>query len=308
MLQVLLALIPGAVAMIWIYGDGVLINIVLAMSSAVLLEAAILAMRRKPVIHSLKDHSALVSAVLLALSPPPLTPWWVIMIGMLFAIVVAKQLYGGLGFNVFNPAMAGYAVLMISFPVQMTVWPDPDLPRMELIDAIHWKFLNQLSVTQSLDAITRATPLDALRAAQRMQAEHATLASLTTIQSRYWIIGSLWLIGGCWLVYQRVAAWQLPTALLASFTLLVGVFWLLDPAQHPSPLFHLLQGNIIMAAFFILTDPVTAPMTAKGRIIGAILVAIIVFIIRNWGGYPDGIAFAILLMNMTVPLIDRYIK
>lgn len=306
MWQVLLALIPGIAAMTWIFGYGIIINTILAILSALVMEAAMLAIRRKPVICTLKDNSAMVTAVLLALSIPPLTSWWVIVIGILFAIVVSKHLYGGLGFNVFNPAMAGYAVLMISFPVQMTLWPDPDLPHLSFSDVFNWQIFHQLPASGSLDAVTGATPLDALRTAKRVTPDVVNLDELSAIQVHMWILNSVWLIGGCWLVYQRITSWLLPTVFLFSLTALTTAYWLVYPDKQPAPLFFLLHGSAIMAAFFILTDPVTAPITDKGKVIAAILVAVLVFVIRNWGGYPEGIAFAVLLMNLTVPLIDRY--
>jgi electron transport complex protein RnfD len=307
MLQVLFALTPGIAAMTWVFGYGIIINIMLAITSAVVMEAAMLAIRKRPIINTLKDNSAILSAVLLALSIPPLTPWWIIIIGILFAIVVAKHLYGGLGFNVFNPAMVGYAVLMISFPLQMTLWPDLQLPRLSLNESLHWQFNNQLSTANTLDAITSATPLDTLRTATRSNESIASIKQLTVIQKHVWILASAWLIGGFWLIYQRISAWQLPTAFLGSYALFSGIYWLIDPTQQTTPLFYLLHGSVIMAAFFIVTDPVTAPMTPAGRLIAGALVGILVFVIRSWGGYPEGVAFAVLLMNLTVPLIDRYL-
>jgi electron transport complex protein RnfD len=226
---------------------------------------------------------------------------------MLFAIVVSKHLYGGLGFNVFNPAMVGYAVLMISFPLQMTLWPDLQTPPMRFIDAVDWQFNHQLLPGNSLDAITSATPLDALRTAIRNIENPINIEHLTVIKQHRWVLAGAWLIGGLWLIKRRIAAWQLPVAFLTSLTMLTSFYWLINPGHYPTPVFHLLHGSVIMAAFFILTDPVTAPSTTKGRIIAGILVAILGFVIRNWGGYPEGVAFAVLLMNLAVPLIDRYI-
>ncbi|HFD11095.1 MAG TPA: RnfABCDGE type electron transport complex subunit D [Crenotrichaceae bacterium] len=307
MLQVLLALIPGTFVMTWIFGYGILINIMLAIISALAIEACVLAIRKKPVLNTLKDNSAIVSAVLLALSIPPLAPWWIIVIGILFAMVVAKHLYGGLGFNIFNPAMTGYAVLMISFPLQMTLWPDLNRPLLSFNDSFSWQFFHQLPATVSLDAITSATPLDALNTAKRVNFSNIGAKDMTLINNYcWWILSSTWLIGGCWLTYTRILAWQLPISFLCSFTMLTGIYWLINPAVHASPLFSLLHGSVIMAAFFILTDPVTAPQMPKGKVISGILVAILVFVIRNWAGYPDGVAFAVLLMNLAVPVIDRY--
>jgi electron transport complex protein RnfD len=307
MLQVLLALTPGIAAMTWVFGYGILINIMLAITSAVVMEAAMLVVRKRPIIITLKDNSAILSGVLLALSIPPLAPWWIIIIGVLFAIVVAKHLYGGLGFNLFNPAMVGYAVLMISFPLQMTVWPDLELPRLSLYETLDWQFNNQLPTAIKLDAITSATPLDTLRTATRSNESTVNIKQLAVIHKHVWILASAWLIGGLWLIYRRIAAWQLPTAFLGSYTAITGIYWLIDPVQHVTPVFYLLHGSLIMAAFFIVTDPVTAPMTPNGRLIAGALVGMLVFVIRSWGGYPEGVAFAVLLMNLTVPLIDRYV-
>lgn len=307
MLRVLLALTPGIAAMTWVFGYGIIINILLAITSAVVMEAIMLALRRRPIISTLKDNSAMLSGVLLALSIPPLTPWWIIIIGTLFAIVVAKHLYGGLGFNVFNPAMVGYAVLMISFPLQMTVWPDLELPRLSLYETLDWQFNNHLPAAIKLDAITSATSLDTLRTATRSNESVASIQQLAVIHKHVWILASAWLIGGLWLIYQRIAAWQLSTAFLGSYTVITGINWLTGPGQLVTPLFYLLHGSVIMAAFFIVTDPVTVPMTPIGRLIAGTLVGLLVFVIRSWGGYPEGVAFAVLLMNLTVPLIDRYV-
>ncbi len=307
MLQVLIALCPGIAAMTYVFGYGVVINIMMAIICAMAMEAGILVVRQKPVISTLKDNSAIVSAVLLAISIPPISPWWIIIIGTLFTIVVAKHLYGGLGFNLFNPAMVGYAVLMISFPLQMTLWPNLDLPVFSLREAFHWQLFSQVPLTNSLDAITSATPLDIIRTAQRLNSNAISIEQAPVIQAHQWILNSMWVIGGCWLIYRRIAAWHLPVVFLGSFVLLTTLYWLSDTTNHTSPLFNLLHGSVIMAAFFIVTDPVTAPMTAKGKILAGVLVATLVFVIRTWGGYPEGTAFAVLLMNLCVPLIDRYL-
>lgn len=306
MLHVVIALIPGIIALTWVFGVAILLNIVLAVFCAIVMEASVLHLRSKPVLSKLHDCSAVVCAVLLAISIPPLTPWWVTVTGIFFAIVVAKQLYGGLGYNLFNPAMVGYAVLIISFPLEMTMWPDIHAQSANFEAILHWQFHNTLLDNQLIDALTQATPLDQLRSAQRSTTERLSLDQFTMIDSHWIIINTAWLIGGLWLIIRGIAAWQLPTTFLLSFTLLAGIFWLFAPEQFPTPWFHLFHGSLVITAFFILTDPVTAPISTKGRVIAAFLTAFLVFIIRYWGGYPDGSAFAILLMNMTVPLIDRY--
>ncbi len=306
MLHVVFALIPGIIALSWVFGIAVFVNIVLAVLFAIILEALVLHLRSKPVLPRLRDFSAIVCAVLLAVSLPPLTPWWIIATGILFAIVVAKQLYGGLGYNLFNPAMVGYAVLIISFPLQMTMWPDIHGQSASVEAVLHWQLHNSFPDKQLLDATTQATPLDQLRSAQRSSAEHLPIDQLTAINPQWLIINTAWLIGGVWLIIRGLAAWQLPVTFLLVFSLLSGMAWIFAPDQYPAPWFHLVHGSLVITAFFILTDPVTAPISNRGRVIAASLTAFLVFIIRYWGGYPDGGAFAILLMNMTVPLIDRY--
>jgi electron transport complex protein RnfD len=317
MQQVMLALIPGIAATSLIFGYAILLNILIAIVSALLMEAAVLKMRGKAIAQRLTDGSAILTAILLALSLSPLVPYWVIVIGIFFAIVVAKQLYGGLGHNLFNPAMAAYAVLMISFPLQMTLWPNLDISSSSsLLNHLHsilqWSFFQQLpSNILSIDAITAATPLDEVRTASRALQNKVNTAIIFQSNNEHTAdltIAISYLIGGIYLVFKRIAAWQLAFSFLLSFSLLTTLYWLTNPGNLSTPLFHLIQGSTIFTAFFIITDPVTAPQTPQGRLLAGILVAILVFVIRNWGGYPEGAAFAILLMNLSVPLIDRYMN
>jgi Na+-translocating ferredoxin:NAD+ oxidoreductase subunit D len=311
MLQVIIALIPGTIAYAWYFGPGVLINIVLASLSALAFEAGILKLRAKPVMPHLSDLSAIVSAWLFALCLPMHSPWWLVLVGMAFTMTAGKHLYGGLGFNPFNPAMVGYVVLLISFPREMTSWHLP-LSMIEqplgLMDSLAWSF--GLLDTQAWDAMTAATPLDQLKTAVGQgipvtEARQAPLFGQWAGKGWEWI-ALWWLVGGLWLLFTRTIRWHIPVALIASVFAIASVFYLIDPEIYASPLFHLLSGAVVIGAFFIATDPVTAATTNLGRLIYAAMIGLLIYVIRVWAGYPDGVAFAVLLANMCVPFIDYY--
>ncbi len=311
MLKVLIALIPAIISYVWVYGSAILVSLTLATITALLSEAALLKLRAKPIQPFLFDLSAVVTAWLLALALPALAPWWLVVVGTFFAIVVAKQLYGGLGYNPFNPAMVGYAVLLISFPLLMTKWPAP----MSLAQA-HLGFTDQLGLVFNgllpenilVDAVTSATPLDYLKT-QLMLGHEVSSITNSPIFGKVGatgneIITTAYLLGGLYLWQQRIISWHLPTAFLGSLAVISGLFYLINPAHFANPLFHLMTGASMMAAFFIITDPVSGPTTPRGKLYFAAGVAILTYLIRVYGGYPDGVAFAVLLMNMCVPLID----
>ncbi len=315
MLQVLLALLPGMFTMYWFFGFGVLINSVLAVLTALLAEAAVLALRSRPIIDSLLDLSAVVTAMLLALALPVIAPWWITVIGTAFAIIIAKQLYGGLGYNPFNPAMAGYVLLLVSFPKQMTGWLAPqDISNMTLgfSDTLRLIFLEQPPADTTFDALTKATPLDTVRTQLGL---NKTVAQISTGSVFGLVAGKGWewvsagyLLGGLWLIQRRAIAWQIPFGVLSGLGCFAAIGYLLDSSQFTSPLFHLFGGATMLGAFFIATDPVTAATTGKGRLIYGILIGALVYIIRVWGGYPDAIAFSVLLMNLAAPTIDYYTR
>ena len=319
MLKVVYALIPGSIAMFWFFGWGVLFNLLIAISVCLASEALMLKLRSRPLTPALGDGSALVTACLLALSLPPLAPWWLTAVASLFAIVVAKHLYGGLGFNPFNPAMVGYVVVMISFPQEMTYWPAPmgvadGWP--DFIDALSFVFAGLVPAGQSIDAITMATPIDTLKTQINLEHDIAYIRAHRVYGELFgpvsgigweWING-LYLAGGIWLIRQGVIEKRLPLAFIISLLLISNFFAVVDYASYSSALFHTLSGGTMLAAFFIITDPVTASTTPRGRIIYGASIAAIAYIIRTWGGYPDGIAFAVLLMNMAVPLLDHYTR
>ncbi len=310
---VLLALVPGIAALVYYFGWGVIINICIASAAALSAEAGVLYLRKRPILPTLMDLSAIVTAVLLAISLPPLTPWWMIVLGVLFAIIMVKHLYGGLGYNPFNPAMAAYVLLLVSFPLDMTRWLPPEMLNQNPLD-----FLQTLTVifggglpdSLTWDAVTSATPLDEMRTQLEM---NKTISEIS--QSPIWgdygargweWVGNWFFIGGLFLLWRKVISWHIPLSMIAGLLLSAGIFWLFDPESMPFPAFHLFSGGMILGAFFIATDPVSASTTPKGRLIYGFLIGMTVFIIRAWGGYPDAVAFAVLLMNMAAPTIDYY--
>ena len=315
MLQVVLALLPGTAAMVFYFGWGVLINLLLAIGSALAFEALVIKLRKRPVMPPLLDLSAVVTALLFAIAIPPLLPWWQVVLGMAFAIIMVKQMYVGLGYNPFNPAMAAYVLLLISYPVEMTSWLPPILlaeQTLGLGQVLSIKFTGALPAGLTLDAITMATPLDEMRTKLDMnqmisEIRQSPLWGDFGGQGWEWI-GNWFLMGGIWMVYKRTITWQIPLAFLSGLVGMAALFWLFDPEAYPFPLFHVFSGGAILGAFFIATDPVTASTTRYGQLIYGAAIGVLVYIIRTWGGYPDAVAFAVLLMNMAAPTIDYYTR
>lgn len=307
MTRVCLALLPGIAAYVWQVGPAILAQLLIATLAALAAEALMLRIQGKPLGLFLSDGSAIVTAWLIALTFPPLAPWWLVVVGTVFAIVVAKHLYGGLGQNPFNPAMVAFATCIVSFPALMSQWPSVGL---------HLPFADQLAIifghAPRVDALSGATPLDAMKTALKMGEGSVDVASLLRNQDIYGnFAGRGWewvalgyLIGGLWLWQQKLITWHLPTAFIGAIALISGALWLYDPAQFASPLFHLLSGGSMLGAFFIVTDPVSGCTTPRGKLIFGAGAGLLAYIIRVFGGYPDGIAFAVLLMNLCAPLID----
>ncbi|HEY9148544.1 MAG TPA: electron transport complex subunit RsxD [Gammaproteobacteria bacterium] len=315
MQQVSLALLPALLAYTWLFGWGVVFNVVLAAASALLSEAAILKLRGRPVAATLADGSALLTALLLAIALPPLAPWWLIVVGTAFAIVFAKQLYGGLGFNPFNPAMVGYVVLLISFPLEMTSWLAPlalSEQSLSFSATAAFVFGGQLPAQLGLDSLTMATPLDTVKThlgLEHTMGEILRAPVFGNIGGHGWeIVNAMVLLGGIYLLLRRLITWHVPLAMLGTLFLVSGLFHLINPEHYSSPLFHIASGGALLGAFFIATDPVSGATSNRGRIVFAIGVGLFTFIIRAWGGYPDGVAFSILLMNMAAPTIDYYTR
>jgi electron transport complex protein RnfD len=272
-----------------------------------------LKLRNRPLNPFLSDGSVAVTAILLAVAIPPLSPWWITVVGILFAVIFAKHLYGGLGYNPFNPAMVGYVLLLISFPLEMTTW----LPALSLAenplsfsDAFSLIFTGLTSQGLTVDAISGATPLDAMKTqiSQQISPEYIVNQSLFSGLSG---VGWDWVnicfaLGGLFLLYRGVITWHIPVAMLTTLFVMSTVTSWVAPDMTGTGLFHLLSGGTMLGAFFIATDPVSGSTTLKGRIVFGVGVGAFTYIIRIWGGYPDAIAFSVLLMNMLVPLIDYY--
>lgn len=293
MRDVLLALLPGIAVFTLCFGPGVLANIGIAVAACLATEAAVLRLRDKPLAVFLGDFSAVLTGVLLALSLPPGAPWWLPAVGALFAMLLGKHLYGGLGYNPFNPAMVGFVVLLISFPAQMTLWPAP---------LAFW--------SEGADAVSSATLLDHVRTQltlQRTLGEIGTDAALAGLAGSAWAGLSLaYLAGGAWLLWRGAIRWQIPAGLLGALGLMALVFWAYDSDRYASPLFHWLSGASMLGAFFIATDPVSAATTPRGRLLYGAGIGVLIYVIRTWGAFPDAIAFAVLLLNICAPTIDRY--
>ncbi|HEC17815.1 MAG TPA: electron transport complex subunit RsxD [Gammaproteobacteria bacterium] len=314
MLRVCLALVPAIIAYTWFFGWGLCINIFIAVSTAVAAEALMLRIRQRPLKPFLSDGSAVVTGLLLAFCLPPFSPWWITVMGAAFAIVVAKQLYGGLGYNPFNPAMVGYVMLLISFPLEMTQWVPPNIVnqlQIGFIDTLKIIFFGEYPYTLSIDALSMATPLDTVKTELGLNVTVSEIVQGNAIFGDFAGVGWEWvgnwiLLGGVWLIYKRIIGWQIPLALMGSLFTIAFFFFMLDPDTYPSPMFHLFGGATLLAAFFIATDPVSASTTPFGRILYGAGIGILIYVIRTWGSYPDGVAFAVLLMNMAAPTIDYY--
>ncbi|KAA9001851.1 electron transport complex subunit RsxD [Affinibrenneria salicis] len=321
MTLVILACLPGVLAQLFFFGYGNLIQMTLACISALIAESVTLSLRGYPIRRHLSDNSALLTAILLGISLPPLAPWWMVVLATFFAIVIAKQIYGGLGQNPFNPAMIGYVVLLISFPVPMTSWlPPASLQTVPLsfYDTLLTIFsghthagLSVQQLMQDVDGISQATPLDTLKTGLRTGQTAQQIQQLPPL--RGFLAGPGWqwinlgfLAGGLFLLWRGVIRWHIPLSFLLTLSGCALFAWLLDPQHFASPSLHLFSGATMLGAFFIATDPVTASTTNRGRLVFGALIGLLAWLIRTWGGYPDGIAFAVLLANITVPLIDHF--
>lgn len=323
MMLVTLAAVPGIAVQIGFFGWGTVVQLLLGVLSAIGAEAMALKLRKQAPGAILADNSALLTGLLLGISIPPLAPWWMVILGTVFAVIIAKQLYGGLGNNPFNPAMVGYVVLLISFPVQMTSWLPPQplaAAPPGLLDVLTVIFTGHTTsgmtmdtLRMGVDGISQATPLDTFKTG--LHAGHPAEQLLQSPIYGGMLAGIGWqwvnlayLAGGAFLLWRGTIRWHIPVAFIATLLFCSTLGWLLAPQTCASPLIHLFSGATMLGAFFILTDPVTASTTSRGRLLFGALAGLLVWLIRTWGGYPDGVAFAVLLANITVPLIDYYTR
>jgi RnfABCDGE-type electron transport complex D subunit len=317
MVTVMAALVPATVYGFWLYGWPAIFLWTVTVTTAVAAEAFSIRLQDRPVQPALMDGSAILTAWLLALSLPPFAAWWVGVVGALFAIVIAKQVFGGLGQNVFNPAMAARVMLLISFPVDMTMWAAPTP-----LTSMHAPgLLEGLAITfggAQWDAMTSATLLGHVKTefTRGVDLLHSLpgffAAPDSAIGSRAGSLGEtsagLILAGGVYLIAKRIITWHGPVAMLLGMALPALIAHAVAPAHFLGVLPELLSGGLILGAFFIITDPVTSPNTKEGMFLFGLLCGLLTWIIRTFGGYPEGVAFAVMLMNSLTPIIDRYVK
>jgi RnfABCDGE-type electron transport complex D subunit len=317
MTTVMLCLVPATLYGFWLFGWPSIFLWTVSVLAALLAEALMIRMMRRPVRATLMDGSAMLTAWLLALSLPPFAPWWIAAVGSVFAVVVGKQVFGGLGQNVFNPAMAARVMLLISFPVEMTLWtaPSPFLSTHAPGFSEGWAVTFGMS---DWDAIASASVLGHVKTefSRGVDLLHSLPGFYSTADSawghRAGSLGEtaslLLLIGGVVLIARRIITWHAPVAMLLGVAIPALIAHAVNPERYLDVLPHLLSGGLMLGAFFIATDPVTSPNTARGQFIFGLGCGLLTWIIRTWGGYPEGVAFAVLLMNAATPVIDRYVK
>ncbi|WP_163323871.1 RnfABCDGE type electron transport complex subunit D [Draconibacterium mangrovi] len=296
MLRVVYAMIPAMIWGIYMFGlDAVRIGL-LSVLSCLAVEFLIqkYIMKAKP---SITDGSALITGVLLAFNVPASLPWWIIIIGAIAAMGVGKLSFGGLGSNVFNPALVGRVFLLISFPVQMTSWP---VTRMMEVDAV--SAATPLAIIK--EGIKNGIPVSQLQRLPNLSDmaigfNHGSMGEISAL---------LLVLGGLYMLWKKVITWQTPVSIILTVLVVSGIFWVVNPEMYVNPVYHIFTGGLMLGAIFMATDMVTSPMTGKGQLIYGIGIGLITISIRMFGAYPEGISFAILIMNAFVPLINMYIK
>lgn len=319
---VVIGLAPVTLFSVYLFGWPALFLLVVTIAAGLVTEAAMLWLMGRPVRAHLLDGSAVVTCLLLALSLPASTPWWIAVLGAVFGIAVGKQLYGGLGANPFNPAMIARVMLLISFPKELSTWP-----------AIKPLFSGQaLSFTEGLrvtfggdkvpalppDAASAATPLGHLKTELTLNRtvdeilgqgySHAQALFGTLSGSAGETSAVLIVLGGLYLWWRGIIDWRIPGSMLAGTAAMALVFHVFDPSAFPGVAFHVFNGSLLLGAFFIATDMVTSPTTPRGQLIYGAGCGVLTYVIRTWGGYPEGVSFAVVLMNACVPLIDHYTR
>lgn len=296
MLIVSLACLPAITVTSLVFGLGILKNILISILFALFFESICLKLRKREIKHSIFDFSALLTAILFSLCLPPDFSNIKILIGIFFAIVVTKHIYGGLGHNIFNPAMVGYVVLLIAFPQEFTNWPTPNNIVNYVYNIFHLDLTN-LGVYIQADDISQATPLDPIILTSSINKHLNFLYA-------FYLINCAWLVSGMYLVYKNIINIRLPLGFLSGLFLTSLMSYYLVGGLY-NPIQHIFLGASMMGAFFIITDPVTASVTRHGQYVYSITAGMLCFLIREYGGYPDGVAFAVLFMNTWVPLINK---
>ncbi len=300
MYGVLIALIPTFLTSIFFFGLGAIITTVTAIVASVAFEYAItkIFFKREPTI---TDGSAIITGALLAFNLPSNIPLWIVIIGAFVAIGIGKMTFGGLGNNPFNPALVGRVFLLISFPVPMTTWPKPS--------PLTTKFLGYT------DVATGATPLGMLNESKgNVDALASKIPSYLDMLTGNMggslgeVAGIAILIGLAYMLIKKIVTWHIPVSVILSVVILSGIMWLIDPTKYASPLFHVLTGGLLLGAVFMATDYASSPMSVKAMLVYGSGIGILTVIIRTFGAYPEGVSFAILLMNALTPILNIYLK
>ena len=297
MYGVCIALLPALLCSFYFFGIGAIAVTAVSVASCVFFEWAISKYLLKNPRPTITDGSAILTGILLAFNLPSNFPLWMVVVGALFAIGVVKMTFGGLGCNLFNPALAGRAFLLISFPVQMTTWPTPGQG-----------FL-------TLDATTGATPLATMKLIAKGEASMSDLSNSLTdmlIGNTGGCLGEVCaiaiLLGLIYLLVKKIITWHIPVSILVTVAVFSGLMHLANPTTYVAPQYELLSGGLLLGAVFMATDYVTSPMTHKGQLIYGVAIGLLTMVIRTWGAYPEGMSFAILIMNAFTPLINNYCK
>lgn len=305
MWSVVIALLPSFVASVYFFGIRAVAVTAVAMVTCIGVEYLIQKFLLKCEITAF-DGSAAITGLLLAFNLPSSIPLWEVVVGGVFSIGIAKMVFGGLGKNPFNPALAGRAFMLASFPVHMTTWPVP---------STLW------AMGRTVDGMTAATPLGLLKEGIKVSGSVPDIMANAPQSFDYFnlFIGNVGgcigevsalaiIIGGIYMLHKKIITWHIPVLYLGSLFVFTGIFWLIDPTHYADPLFHILSGGVMLGAWFMATDMVTSPMSVKGQVLFAILAGVLCGSIRLFGGYPEGCSYSILIMNAFVPLIDKYIK
>jgi electron transport complex protein RnfD len=298
MYGVIISLLPALGVSVWFFGLGMIVVTSVSIASCILFEYLIqrFLMKVKP---SHLDGSALLTGLLLAFCLPANLPFWMVMIGALAAVGIGKMTFGGLGNNIFNPALVGRVFLFISFPVAMTAWPEVG----------QWM--------KYTDAVTGATPLGVLKeglaynSVGEIMPELPSYLHLLTgkmMGSSGEISALALLLGMIYMMYRKIISWHIPISILGTVAIFTGILWLANPDRFADPLFHLLSGGLMLGAIYMATDYVTSPMSGKGMIIYGIGIGVVTVLIRIFGAYPEGVQFAILIFNGFTPLINKFVK
>ena len=322
MQTVILALLPATALSVMLFGWPALLVILITAISCMATEEIIIRMRQRP--STLGDRSALLTGLLLGLTLPPHAPWWICVVGGVFAILVGKQVYGGLGFNMFNPALIARVFLLISFPVELTTWPAAAPLFSEAAygfgDAIALILGGVQGAPEVMDAVSAATPLGQYRTetglGRTVQEALGGAYGFDAMKAAGGMVSGslgetsalLLAIGGVYMIRRKLITWHIPVSMLLGCVIPAGIFWMIDSSLYPGPVFHLITGGLILGAFFMATDMVTSPVSLKGQLVFGFGCGLLTWLIRTWGGYPEGVSFAVVIMNAAVPLIDQYTR